>query len=272
MFGGTGSDTYFVTSTRDRVTEVPGGSGTDTVVSTISFTLAADVETLRLVGGDLNGTGNAQANLIVGTAGRNLLDGAAGPDTMEGGLGNDTYFVDDVNDVVIEAAGPGSGRDTVRAAVTYTLVANVENLILTGGGVINGTGNAAANVVTGNGKANVLDGREGNDTLTGGLGRDAFVFSTLPGTGNIDRITDFTPGEDRIHLDADIFTALAPGALFANRFVIGLVALDANDFILYDPATGTLRYDQDGSGANESVVFAVLDNAAAITNAGFLII
>ncbi len=50
-------------------------------------------------------------------------------DTMAGGFGNDTYIVDDIGDQVIETAGEGT--DTVRAAVSYALSANVENLILT---------------------------------------------------------------------------------------------------------------------------------------------
>ena len=73
-----------------------------------------------------------------------MLDGGAGADTMSGGAGNDTYVVDDAGDVVTEAAGEGT--DTVRARVSYTLGANVENLTLTGTGAINGTGNALDNV------------------------------------------------------------------------------------------------------------------------------
>eukprot|EP01031_Cornospumella_fuschlensis_P053647 gene53647-biopygen14787 len=95
MEGGSGNDTYFVTA-GDTVVEAVNG-GTDTVNSGVTHTLAANVENLNLTGaGNINGTGNALSNTIVGTAGNNTLDGAAGADTLRGGAGNDTYVVDNV--------------------------------------------------------------------------------------------------------------------------------------------------------------------------------
>ncbi|TPQ48782.1 furin, partial [Prosthecomicrobium hirschii] len=97
---------------------------------------------------------------------------------MVGGAGDDSYVVDSTTDVVTEAAGQGT--DTVQASVTFTLGTNVENLILTGTGAINGIGNTVANVITGNGGNNSLSGAAGDDTLSGGAGAD-----TLDGgTGN----------------------------------------------------------------------------------------
>jgi len=93
------------------------------------------------------------------------LDGGHGRDTMAGGLRNDTYIVDNPNDTIIEA--PNAGIDMAKSSVSYTLAANVENLILTGTNAINGTGNALNNVIVGNDAANKLTGGLGADTLTG---------------------------------------------------------------------------------------------------------
>src|SRR5262249_33887174 len=125
MIGGAGNDTYVVDSISDVTTE-NAGEGTDLVQSSISWTLASEVENLTLTGtGSINATGNGVANTLTGNTGNNVLDGGAGADTLRGGMGNDTYIVDATTDVVTENASEGA--DTVQSAIAYTLGANVEN-------------------------------------------------------------------------------------------------------------------------------------------------
>lgn len=179
MEGGVGNDTYIVDNGGDRVIEATGG-GTDTVYASVSYTLADHVEYLVLTGtgtGQLNGTGNALNNRLTGNAGNNVLNGGLGADTLEGGAGNDTYIVDKVGDRVIENVG--SGTDTVRASVSYTLAANVEDLVLTGSANVNGIGNVLNNRLTGNAGNNVLNGGLGADMLEGGTGNDTYIVDNI---------------------------------------------------------------------------------------------
>ena len=190
--GGAGNDTYLVDSTLDVLVEVAAG-GTDTVISSATYTLGGELENLTLVGAGLNGTGNAVANGITGNAANNLLsglggndtlvglegddtlDGGAGVDSLVGGLGNDLYVLDAATDVVVELAG--GGIDTVSSTSNTVLAAELENLILQAP-ALTGTGNALANTITGNAGNNTLDGGAGDDTLVGLAGNDSYVVDS----------------------------------------------------------------------------------------------
>ncbi|WP_439866008.1 calcium-binding protein [Pseudomonas syringae] len=192
MRGGIGSDTYVLDSTSDVVTE-NAAEGTDTVESSVTWTLSANVENLTLTGTSaLNGTGNALDNTLVGNSavntltggvGNDRLDGKGGADKLAGGAGNDSYVVDNASDTLTE--NTNEGTDTVESGLTWTLGNNLENLTLIGTSALNGTGNALANVLTGNAASNslgggagndTLDGQGGADTLTGGAGNDTYFL------------------------------------------------------------------------------------------------
>nr|MDQ4087551.1 M10 family metallopeptidase C-terminal domain-containing protein [Pseudomonadota bacterium] len=145
-------------------------------------------DTLR--GGDgadllAGGTGD---DVLEGGAGADRLVGGKGTDQLTGGAGNDTYVLDSSPDKIVEAAG--GGIDLVESSVTHTLGAEVENLLLTGGGAINGIGNAAANVLTGNFAANRLEGGAGNDTLDGAAGADTMVGGAGNDVYRVDSLND----------------------------------------------------------------------------------
>ena len=192
MSGGAGDDTYLVDNVGDQVIELEK-QGTDTVRSSIDdYSLLTNVyvENLALVGAARVGTGNDLANtLTANDAGNSLyglagndtliggsrndrLDGGMGADSMSGGAGDDTYIVDNIGDVVVEAADQGA--DMVVSSVSYSLATkvNVENLTLTGGAVLVGTGNGLNNVITANDMGSTIRSYAGDDTLIGGSGKD----------------------------------------------------------------------------------------------------
>ena len=94
LSGGGGSDTYVVDDGGDVVTE-NAGAGKDTVRSSLTLTLAANIENLTLTGGSTaNATGNSAANALTGNSGANALNGRTGADTLKGGAGADTFVFD----------------------------------------------------------------------------------------------------------------------------------------------------------------------------------
>ena len=290
MMGLGGDDEYFVDDVDDVVLE-GAGEGFDTIKSPITFSLPIQVENLLLTGTDaINGTGNGLDNRLTGNAANNTLNGGGGDDRMLGKDGNDTYIVNAPGDIETETAGQGT--DTVLSSVTHTLRANVERLTLTGAAAINGTGNELNNRIFGNAANNVLTGGDGldnlngaagndrlvgddgNDILTGGIGEDTFDFSSpLNKATNLDRITDFNPADDTIRLEGAVFPTLTTaGALQASAFHAGPSAADLSDRILYDAATGFVRYDADGTGPTVAVRFVTLAVGLAVSNADFTVV
>jgi Ca2+-binding RTX toxin-like protein len=214
MTGGLGDDEFIVDHAGDTVIEAVG-EGNDTVKSDITHTLEDNVEDLTLTGSaDINGTGNSLDNEITGNSGDNTLNGLAGADTLRGGLGNDIFVVDNVADVVTET---GAGTDLVQSSATFALGANVENLTLTGGAAIDGTGNTLANILTGNGAANTLNGGGGADTMSGGLGSDIYVVDNVG-----DVVTETGVGTDKVQ-STITFTL---GTSFENLTLTGGAAID----------------------------------------------
>lgn len=248
--------------------------------------------------------GTPDSDVLDGGAGNDRIDGRGGADVMIGGAGNDTIVVDNTGDRVVET----TGIDTVLASIGFslangTLVSGaVENLTLAGGNLY-GIGNALSNIITGGGGNNVLDGGQGNDSLFGGAGfdrlvggmgndtlsggagidwlcggsgKDVFVFDTAPNTANRDLITDFSHADDTFQLDHAVFTRLGSLAgahgLSPAFFHTGPTSADANDYIVYNRATGVLAYDVNGSDRGGVSLLAVLANRPVLAANDFVVI
>jgi Ca2+-binding RTX toxin-like protein len=112
IFGGDGDDTFIISNAAQKIVETPN-HGTDTVESTVTYTLGANLENLTLLGKkDINGTGNDDGNVITGNKGHNVLSGGAGNDTLDGGHGNDTLRGGDGFDEFV--FNQGGGKDHIK--------------------------------------------------------------------------------------------------------------------------------------------------------------
>ncbi|MDB5750779.1 MAG: Hemolysin-type calcium-binding region [Ramlibacter sp.] len=258
MRGEGGNDTYHVDNVKDNIDGESRTEGVDSVVSSISWSLASDIylENLTLTGArSINATGNTLANTLNGNAGNNILNGGAGADIMRGEGGNDTYHVDNVRDN-IDGESRTEGVDSVVSSISWSLAidAYLENLTLSGSAAINATGNTLANTLAGSAGKNVLSGGAGNDRLhagagadqqTGGAGADRFVFAAAAEStlASLDKITDFTRGSDKIdlsHLDGNgsraghqDFSFIASKAFSANATGQLRFAVDSGKVMLY---------------------------------------
>src|SRR5262249_6827272 len=134
LVGGKGDDVYMVDDASDKVVESianGAGGGYDTVVAYSDYSIAdlANIDRLRLAGNATHGARDGLDNTIEGQyLSDDVLDGGKGADRMEGYSGNDTYYVDNVNDFVFEAAK--EGEDTIHSTVALGgPVANVEDYV-----------------------------------------------------------------------------------------------------------------------------------------------
>jgi ELWxxDGT repeat protein len=124
-------------------------------------------------------TGTAGVDVISSLAGDDIINGGAGADSMIGGAGNDGYYVDNVNDVIVETAYAGTLPQqwdyVYSSTATYTLSANVEALVLVeGSAATTAVGNTGYNYFVGNSAADIFDGKGGGDFMVGGKGNDTY--------------------------------------------------------------------------------------------------
>ncbi|GCL41751.1 cadherin domain-containing protein [Dolichospermum planctonicum] len=257
LIGGAGNDSYYVDNTADSITE-NANEGTDSVFTTVTYTLTSNTENLTLQGTTaINGTGNNLNNIITGNAADNVLTGGTGADTMIGGAGNDSYYVDNTADIITESVNQGT--DSVFTTVTYTLTPNTENLTLQGTTAINGTGNDLNNIITGNTGNNVLIGGLGNDTLIGGAGNDSYYVDNTA-----DTITELVnQGTDSVF--TTVTYTLTPNT--ENLTLQGTTAIngtgnDLDNSITGNAAANILR----GGFGNDTLYLGLNDNAVDNVN------
>ena len=159
-----------------RGNKIWGGAGNDTLYGGPSGNDdSGNADELHGEDGHDRIFGGRGDDTLNGGAGNDHLWGNGGADTFMGGLGNDMFYADPSDNFSgAEDNMMGSGMDTIsfellKAAVTdgndgndgdgtYTLAANIENLI----------GTSENDNLTGNNLSNTIEGGDGADMLRGG--------------------------------------------------------------------------------------------------------
>lgn len=265
MAGGTGNDTYYVDAVGDVVNE-NANEGIDTVMSSISYSVASKpyIENITLTGATagLTATGNTANNVLNGSQ-------HSGANTLVGGLGNDTYIVG-TGDTAVENAGEGT--DTVQSSVSWTLAANLENLVLTGSANINGTGNAAANQITGNAGQNKLIGGDGNDTLNGAAGADTMEGGAGNDTYFVDNASDIVTELSGAGIDTIVSTRNYTLGTNLENLTLSGSALKGAGNSLANTLTGNATDNLlDGGAGADSMAGGAGNDTYIVENAGDLV-
>jgi Ca2+-binding RTX toxin-like protein len=171
-----------------------------------------------------------------------------------------------------------AGADTPQRVIALTATDRAglsasTNLTLNVKDVPTITGTAAADTLVGGSGADVITGGAGRDQLTGGVGADQFRFDLKASANNLDTITDFVSGTDKLMFSVKIFKALGtkPGVVTSAQFVqvTGLTSgQDETDRLVFNTANSTLYYDADGSGTAQSgVAISVLSGVNSLSAA-----
>lgn len=275
-FGTSGSDTF-----------VTGVVYDDTTTNDNFFTVGEETAALKVSGSgetDTTGAGGGYELAYASTGSKTITFDFAGTNTdliVKLTLGSTNVKIDAVNGKEIWTNASLSSQST---AIKELHALGITKMNLSGSSTSEKIyGNKAVNKLDGNGGndtisassgADTLIGGTGNDSLTGGASTDAFVFDEALGSSNIDKITDFASGSDKIHLSAAIFAALGT-SITTSEFHVrssGHVA-DSSDHIIYDASNGTLWYDADDDGAGAAIQFATLTNKpATLSVSDFLVV
>ncbi len=216
LTGGADNDTYLTDQQSDLIFESPN-EGTDSVTSTASYYLYANVENLTLAAssGNLFGVGNELANSLIGNEGQNLLIAGLGDDIVHGGVGVDSLFGEGGLDQLYGDAGidylvGGAGNDVLDGGEDADAIygEDGDDVLISGASfdtdiLVGGSGNDTLRADSGqaNPDYDLIDGGSGNDAYWVDTGAD-LTYEALDG------------GTDTVH--ANVPVAGAGVYLWAN--------------------------------------------------------
>ena len=217
MIGGTDTDWYILDNVNDQVIENAGAAeGTaDRMFTFVSNTIAANVETMTLMGGaNIDGTGSGNADRLHGNTGNNTLNGLAGNDVMDGLAGDDRL----IGGLGLDNMTGSAGADTF----VYTSLAD--------SGTTGATRDLIQDFAEGTDKIDVT----AIDAIAGGID-DAFTFlGTGAFTGTAGQLRYFLVDNAGVANDFTLVELDGDGNAAADSQITlrGLHTLTSNEFVL----------------------------------------
>ncbi len=216
-------------------------------------------------------SGSGASEKINAMEGNDSIEGGAGNDTIDGGSGIDTViYTNCINSISINLA-TGSVNSTSEkniSGIGIDKLFNIENIV-SGSHHDNLLGSKINNRIEGSAGNDTLDGGLGKDTLAGGDGADTFVFSSKSSISNLDTISDFQVGVDRIQLNRKVFSKLK---VAADYLAFGTASDSKSHYLIYDSASGKLSYDADGNVSKiKPVDIALIGKGLSLTSTDILI-
>jgi Ca2+-binding RTX toxin-like protein len=217
-------------------------AGTDTVISTVSLTLAINAENLTLSGIATIGMGNIGDNVIMGNNIANNLNGGAGNDNLSGGSGSDYLYGQADNDSLDGGADAdilygGTGNDTLSGS--------------TGNDYL--FGEAGDDSLDGGDDTDVLYGGAGADSLDGGAGNDYASYYNFGVAGSTLVVNLLSTGLNTGDAQGDTYANIEwlQGSRYAHNNLTG--DLNNNRLYSYD-GNDTLN----GGGGNDPFMVATV--------------
>ncbi len=190
LAGGAGDDRFIVDVAGDVVVELAGG-GNDTVQTSVSYTLGANIETLVVAPGvtaALTLNGNTASNTVIGGAGNDFIIGGGGNDVLTGSAGNDTINGGNGIDRITGGAGNdrlfgGLGTDAFVFDAALNATSNVDSIV--DFSAVDDTVHLENAIMTGLGAAtgvlSVAAWRAGAGITTAGDATDRIIYNTTTG-------------------------------------------------------------------------------------------
>ena len=246
LYGGRGNDIYLF----DQFVNTPEvieyrGEGTDTILGDVAYYVVTDNVENYINDRSISDNGSFEYIEIRGNSLSNIIRSSPNWDLIPETAGLD-WLASNVNRLLSSTSNFVSNEKFFGMAGNDTLLGGAGDDYLSGGA--------------------------GRDRLTGDTGSDQFVFdAALNRSTNVDTITDFVSGQDKIVLHHEVFAQFSAGEGVSGHFSATGRAVDGDDYLIYSASNKTLYYDADGNGSGAAVAFAVLTGVSSISASDFLI-